>query len=89
MAHTDEEILKTFRGLMPHTFIHTDGFTCFPQMTIEFQGIDPESAENWVLANGGHLKHVRIPEHIERPTTGQITAPDMEPCYFVPDALLQ
>lgn len=88
MSSTDEYVLKTFRELKPHSFIHTDGFTCFPQMTIEFHGIDPETAENWVIANGGHLKHVRIPEHIEDNDHRRMRGPDMEPCYFVPDAVI-
>jgi hypothetical protein len=88
MPSTDQYILKTFRELRPHSFIHTEGFTCFPQITVEFHGIDPESAENWVLANGGHLKHVKIPPHVDRLDERRMTQPDMEPCYFVPDAVL-
>jgi len=88
MSTTDDYVLKSFRELRPHSFSDTNGFTCFPQIEVEFHGIDPETAENWVRANGGHLKHVKIPQHVDRLDTRRMTQPDMEPCYFVPDSVL-
>jgi hypothetical protein len=86
MAVTDEKMREVLDHLAPLSFVHTEGFTCFTQMEIETSGLDPEAAEEWVLANGGHLKHVRVPE---RENVGRkLQQPDMEPCYFVPDELL-
>ncbi|MGH2906870.1 MAG: hypothetical protein ACRDKI_08910 [Solirubrobacterales bacterium] len=86
MSNTEAEIRAKFHELRPLSFVHQDGFTCFRQMTIESSGLDPEAAENWVMENGGHLKHVRVPQP---PEPGQhIPVPDSEPCYFVPNALL-
>jgi hypothetical protein len=86
MAISDETMIATLHRLRPLSFVHTDGFICFTQMTIETSGLDPEDAEQWVLANGGHLKHVRVPEVVNQGR--KLQQPDMEPCYFVPDALL-
>jgi len=86
MPNTDEEIIAKLHELKPLSFVHTQGFTCYSQMTLESSGLDPESTENWVLANGGHLKHVIVPEpeNVGR----RMQEPDSEPCYFVPDELL-
>jgi hypothetical protein len=86
MPESDEHIRAVFHELRPLSFVHTEGFTCFRQMTIETSGLDPEAAEAWVTDNGGYLKHVRVPTP---PEPGRhIPVPDNEPCYFVPNALL-
>ena len=86
MAITDEKMVAVLHSLRPLSFVHTDGFTCFTQMTIETSGVDPEDAENWVMSHGGHLKHVRVPEIVNQGR--KLQQPDMEPCYFVPDSVL-
>lgn len=86
MPITDEQMLETLHKLKPLSFVHTEGFTCFTQMAIETSGLDPEAAEQWLLDNGGHLKHVRVPEPGNEGRKMQ--QPDSEPCYFVPDGLL-
>lgn len=86
MPNTEEEIRATLHRLKPLSFVHTEGFTCFTQMSLETSGLEPEAAEDWILANGGHLKHVIVPS-IDNVGRG-IPEPDSEPCYFVPDALL-
>lgn len=83
---TPEEIIKKLRELNDVSFVHTDGFTCFTQYDIESSGLDPEATERWIADNGGHLKHVRIPEHLPGRKIGD--PPDNAPCYFVPTALL-
>jgi hypothetical protein len=55
-------------------------------MTIETSGVDPEEAEQWVMSHGGHLKHIRVPEVGNAGL--KLQQPDMAPCYFVPDDLL-
>jgi hypothetical protein len=86
MPNSPEEIIATLHKLRPLSFVHTDGFTCFTQLNLESSGLEPEAAEDWILANGGHLKHVIVPA---RENAGhRIPQPDSEPCYFVPDALL-
>jgi UPF0288 family protein (methanogenesis marker protein 3) len=86
MPLTDEQVLSTLHRLKDLSWVHEDGFICFTQMTIETSGLDPEAAEQWLLANGGHLKHVRVPSIVNQGR--KLQQPDMEPCYFVPDALL-
>ena len=86
MPNSQEEIIATLHRLAPLSFVHTEGFTCYTQMSLETSGLEPEAAEDWILANGGHLKHVVVPrpENVGR----GIPEPDSEPCYFVPDELL-
>jgi hypothetical protein len=86
MSNTPEEIIARLRELQPVNVEGADGFTCFRQMTIETSGLEPDTTEDWLLANGGHLKHVRIPDpdNIGR----RIPNPDSEPVYFIPDSLL-
>lgn len=86
MPVTDEEMIATLHRLRQLSFEHTEGFTCFTQMAIESSGLDPEGAEQWLLANGGHLKHVVVPEPGNEGRRMQ--QPDSEPCYFVPNSLL-
>ncbi|MBJ7354084.1 MAG: hypothetical protein JHC98_04600 [Thermoleophilaceae bacterium] len=86
MPNTEEQIIAKLHELKPLSFVHTDGFTCFTQMTLETSGLEPEAAEDWILANGGHLKHVRVPS-VDNVGL-KVPQPDMEPCYFVPDSLL-
>ncbi len=86
MPNSEEEIIATLKRLKPLSFVHTEGFTCFTQMTVESSGLDPEAAEDWITGHGGHIKHVVVPaiENVGR----RIPEPDSEPCYFVPDDLL-
>lgn len=86
MPSTPEEIAARLKALKPLGFVHTEGFTCLTQMTVETSGLDPEDAERWILDNGGHMKHVRVPDP---DNVGRgIPQPDMQPCYFVPDSVL-
>lgn len=86
MPNTDAEIIAKLHELRPLSFEHTAGFTCYRQFTLETSGLDPEGLEDWILANGGELRHVRVPdpENVGR----GIPEPDSEPVYFVPDELL-
>jgi hypothetical protein len=86
MSATPEEIKQALRGLADVSFEHEDGYRCFKQFDVESTGLDPETTEQWILDNGGHLKHVRIPEHIAGHEFRD--APDSAPCYMVPLALL-
>ncbi|MFT4049276.1 MAG: hypothetical protein QM648_05485 [Solirubrobacterales bacterium] len=86
MTESTDAIAARLRELPALPVDGHDGFLCLTQMSVETSGLDPEAAEQWILDNGGHMKHFRVadPDNVGR----GIPEPDMQPCYLVPaDAL--
>lgn len=79
---TEAEIRAKLRAMEELSFEHEDGYKCLTQFAVESSGLNPEDAERWIEENGGHLKHIRIPEHIAGRDFGD--PPDSAPCYFIP-----